>query len=184
MNKTVTIVLVVLVLFFARATVFAKSVSSLGAGDYEVDGSFAAASGPGDFNSGYGINFGAGYMLTTIDKNLQGRIDLSYYSFSRDYLGNGLSYWRLPITVSARYYFPIIDRLSAFAQVGLETSWDSYDYVDAYGKHSKAQFNLGVSPGGGIEFFVDRNVSIFGIVRTHLITDSYVSMQLGAAVHF
>jgi opacity protein-like surface antigen len=188
--KTLTIVvLTILILLGQNATAFSKTVATPARGDFEVDGSFALATGPDSFDAGYGFNFGAGYLLRTIDKNLQARIDISYYSFSYDY-GTGfgstsLSYTRVPVTVSGRYYFPINTKLKAFAQAGLETSIDHFDYIAPSGfKQSKNEVNLGISPGGGIEFNVNPNVSLFVLGRAHLISDSYFSTQFGFASHF
>jgi opacity protein-like surface antigen len=151
---------------------------------FEVDGSFGFGSGSGALDSGYGCNFGAGYMLSSIDKNLQARVDLSYYDFSTTFLGQDLSYTRVPITVSARYYFPINNRLKAFAQAGIETSYDSFEsYAGTVNKHTENEVNFGISPGGGIEFSVLPEVSIFALGRIHIITDNYFSMQFGAAFH-
>jgi hypothetical protein len=44
--------------------------------------------------------------------------------------------------------------------------------------------NFGITPGGGIEFQVLPDVSIFALGRIHIITDNYFSMQFGAAFHF
>ena len=198
MKRFIIAALSVLFLLSSGTAVFAKTTKSSrsttssfssDSGDFEIDGSFAFATGPGDFGSGYGVNFGAGYMLRSIDNNLQGRVDLSYYDFSYTYgyLGYGydLSYTRIPLTVSARYYFPINDRLKAFVQAGLETSYDSVDYVDGFGnKHTESDVNLGISPGGGIEFYPTSKVSIFAVGRIHMISDSYFSMQFGGAFHF
>jgi len=183
MKITALATLALLILLCAGTTVTAKPLT-MDTENLEIDGSFAFASGPGDFNSGFGVNFGAGYMLNTLVKNLQGRIDVAYFNFSRDVPGAGLSYWRVPITVSARYYFPLLDNLKVFGQAGVETSWDSYEYVDGTGKHSKNQLNIGLSPGAGIEFFANRNFSVFALIRSHLISDSYFSMHFGAAYHF
>jgi hypothetical protein len=160
---------------------------AMGTDDFELDGAFSFATGPGSFDAGFGFNFGVGYALSALDKNLQARVDISYYDFSYSYslYGYDLNYTRFPFTVSGRYYFPIVDRLQAFAQVGLETSYDSYDYVDRAGrKRSKNELNLGVTPGGGIEFFINRNASLFIVGRWHLISDDYFSMHYGAAYHF
>ena len=194
MKKTAIAVLVVIFIIGLSQAVFAKSArtsrttTSYSSGEYEVDGSFGFATGPGDFGSGFGVNFGFGAMLPTIDPNLQARVDISYFDFSYDYgyLGYGynLDYTRIPVTFSARYYFPINDRLKAFAQAGLEMSFDSYDYVAAGYKHSESDVNLGLSPGGGIEFTLNPQVSIFALGRIHMISDDYFSMQFGGAFHF
>jgi len=181
------LLLVVIALSFMNTAAFAKAAQSSGtssSGDFAVDASIGFATGPGAFDQGFGTNFGAGYTLRALDKNLQARIDLSYFDFSYSYLNNDLSYTRVPLTISARYYFPIRERLRAFAQAGIETSFDSYDYADIFGKHSKNEVNLGLSPGGGIDFFVVPNVSIFAVGRWHVISDSYFSMQFGGAFHF
>jgi opacity protein-like surface antigen len=173
---------------FAKASKTGRSADSPAAGDVELDGSFAFATGPDSFDSGFGLNFGAGYTLSAVDKNLQARLDLSFFQFKNDYFfgggSTGLTYTRVPFTVSGRYYFPILDRLRAFAQAGLETSFDSFDFYANGGKHSKSEVNLGLAPGGGIEFFVNRNLSLFALGRAHLISDSYFSMHFGAAGHF
>jgi opacity protein-like surface antigen len=172
--------------FLAGGTAaFAESATVSDKGMFEVDGSFGFGSGSGPLDNGGGVNFGAGYMLSTIDSNLQARVDISYYDFSTDFLGYDLSYTRVPITVSARYYFPINDRLKAFAQAGLETSFDSFEsYEGTVNKHTENEVNFGITPGGGIEFHVMPDVSIFALGRIHIITDNYFSMQFGAAFHF
>ncbi len=191
MKKAIIATLAVLIVMCAGTMAFAKTAGTSSgtseAGDFEIDGSFAFATGPGDFDSGYGLNFGAGYTLSAIDKNLQVRADLSYFDFSYSYdlYGYDLSYTRVPFTVSGRYYFPVIDRLKVFAQAGLEMSIDNFDYVDVFGdKHSKSEVNLGISPGVGVDYLINRNLSVFAVGRWHLISDSYFSMQFGAAYHF
>jgi len=188
--KTLTIVaLTILILLGQNATAFSKTVETPTGRDFEVDGSFAFATGPDSFDAGYGFNFGAGYLLRTIDRNLQARLDISFYSFSYDYWtgfgSTSLSYTRVPVTVSGRYYLPISDKLKAFAQAGLETSIDHFDYIAPNGvKRSKNEVNLGISPGAGIEFNVNQNISLFALGRFHLISDSYFSNQFGIAAHF
>jgi opacity protein-like surface antigen len=185
MNKLAAVVLAMFLLVGGGTAAYAKAATVSDKGMFEVDGSFGFGTGPGSFDSGVGVNVGAGYMLSTIDKNLQARVDLSYYDFSTDFLGYDLSYTRVPFTVSARYYFPINDRLKAFAQAGIETSFDSFETYNGFGgKHTTNEVNLGISPGGGIEFTVLPEVSIFALGRFHIITDNYYSMQFGAAFHF
>jgi outer membrane protein with beta-barrel domain len=194
MKNSVVAMLAVLVILGSVTVAFAKesktgrSAESPAAGDIELGGSFNVATGPDSFDSGVGLTFGGGYTMRAVDKNLQVRVDLSFYQFKTDFFFGGgstnLTYTRVPITVSGRYYFPIIDRLRAFAQVGLETSVDSFDYYANGNKHTKNEVNLGITPGGGIEFFVNRNLSIFALGSAHIISDSYFSMQFGAAAHF
>ncbi len=150
----------------------------------EVDGSLMFASGPDSFDSGFGLNFGAGYTLGTIDKNLQARIDIGYLKFSRDFYALSLDYTRIPVTISARYYFPLDNRMKLFAQAGVETSFDDKDSFSIFGKQSKSELNVGLTPGGGIDFSINPMVSVFALGNVHLISDSYYSLQLGCAVHF
>ena len=190
--KTVIAILSVVLVLFAGSTAFAKTAKASSAtspaGNFEIDGSFGFATGPDSFDAGYGLNFGVGYTLDQVDKNLQGRVDISFFNFSYNYDlfgGYDLTYTRVPVTVSARYYFPFADRFRAFGQAGLETSIDQFDYVDQFGnKHSKSEVNLGISPAGGIDFLITRNVSVFAVGTWHLISDSYFSMMFGGAYHF
>lgn len=182
MKKFATMILAMVLLLSTGTAVFAKSADQR---DFEVDGSFSFATGPGSFDSGLGVNAGAGYMLNSFVQNLQGRVDIGYYDFSTDFFFTNLSYTRLPVTVSARYYFPIMDQLKVFGQAGIETSWDSKEFLDGFGfKHTKNEMNLGVSPGAGVEFYIIPQVSVFALGRFHVITDSYFSMQFGAAFNF
>lgn len=176
------IVIAVLALFFVVGGGTAAFASS--SGPFEVDASFGFATGPDSFDSGLGLNVGAGYMLSSIDKNLQARVDVSYFDFSKDNGFITLSYTRAPLTVGARYYFPINDQMKAFAQVGLEASIDAHDNFDFLGKHTKNEVNLGITPGGGIEYYVIPEVSLFALGRFHIITDNYFSVEFGAAFHF
>ncbi len=180
MKRSAIAILTALILLSTGAAAFAASSDT---GDIEVDGSFAFGTAPGSYDSGYGINAGAGYMLNSIVKNLQARIDVGYYDFST----SGLSYTRVPITVSARYYFPISDQLKVFAQAGVETSNDYKEYYIYYPfpyTQSKSQVNIGISPGAGVEFYLNPQISVFMLGRFHPVTDSYVSMQFGAAYYF
>ncbi len=182
MKILTTIMFAIVILLGLNATAFSKTEGTPAGRDLEVDGSFAFATGPDSFDAGYGFNFGAGYML---DRNLQARFDISYYYFSYDnFAGVSLSYTRVPITVSGRYYFPINEPLKVFAQAGLETSVDHFDLYENGFKRSKGEVNLGISPGGGIEFYANRDISFFVLGRAHLISDSYFSTQFGIASHF
>lgn len=184
MKKTVFTLLVVFITISTGTMADAKSAGSDGgaiSGVYEFDGSLAPATGPGDYDSGIGINFGAGYTLASIDKNLQARFDISFYQFKNDFPWGSGTYTRVPFIVSARYYVPIVNRLKAFGQAGLETSIDEFDN-SAHQRQNEV--NVGISPGAGIDFFVNPKVSIFALGVAHLISDSYFSMHFGVATHF
>jgi hypothetical protein len=184
MKKTVFTLLVAFFTLSVGTMSYAKSVGSEGAASsavYEFDASLAPATGPDDYNSGFGINFGAGYTLASIDKNLQARFDLSFYHFNNDFLWGSGTYTRVPMIISARYSVPIVDKLRAFGQAGLEISVDNFDN-SAHQK--KSEVNLGIAPGAGIEFLVNPKVGVFALGIAHLISDSYFSMQFGVATHF
>jgi hypothetical protein len=180
-----TIIAVLTVLFFitmGTTSALAKTgKSSATAGNVEVEGSMAVATGPGSYDSGFGVSFGAGYALSDIDRNLQARFDFSYFSFKKDYSWGSGTYTRVPFTVSARYYAPVFDKLRVFGQAGVETSMDTFD--DA-GHHRNNEVNIGLSPGAGIELIVNPNLSFFAQARAHFISDSYVSMHFGVASYF
>jgi opacity protein-like surface antigen len=184
MKKTVFTLLVAFVTLSVGTISYAKSSGTEGtasSGVYEFDASLAPATGPGDYNGGFGINFGIGYMLKAIDKNLQVRFDLSFYQFNNDFPWGRGTYTRVPMTVSARYYVPIVDKLRVFGQAGLETSVDNFDNS----AHQRiSEVNIGFAPGAGIEFFVNPKVTVFALGVAHLISDSYFSTQFGVATHF
>jgi opacity protein-like surface antigen len=184
MIKTIFMLFVAFFTLSMGTVSYAKTAGTEGAdglGDYEFDASVGPATGPGDYDGGFGINFGAGYTLRSIDKNLQARFDISFYHFNHDYPWGTGTYTRVPFLISARYYVPIADRLRAFGQAGLEVSVDNFDNA---GDQSQSEVNVGIAPGAGIEFFVNPKVSIFALALAHLISDSYFSMQFGVATHF
>jgi hypothetical protein len=184
MKKIVFALIAAFFTLFMGTMSHAKSTVSGGASEsavYEVDASLAPATGPGDYDSGIGINFGGGYTLESIDKNLQARFDISFYEFRHDFPWGGGTYTRVPLIVGVRYYVPIVDKLRAFGQVGLETSIDSFDNS---ANQNRSELNIGIAPGAGIEFFVNPKVSIFTLGLAHLISDSYFSMHFGVATHF
>jgi len=180
LNRLIIAFLIMFLTVVSASSAFAADTAK----PFEIDGSFALAKGPDDFNSARSVNFGVGYTLTSVSENLQVRVDLSYFKF---YYGNSrtLIYERMPVTVSGRYYFPITDRLKAFAQAGLEKSYDAKDrylFIDMIGTENRT--SLGFSPGGGIDFAINPTFSFFALGRFHVITDQYFSMQVGSAVHF
>ncbi len=180
MKKTIFTLLVAL-FTLSMGTMHYASAQGVALGDYELDASIGPATGPGDYDSGVGINFGAGYMLRSTDKNLQARFDISFYEFKHDFPWGSGTYTRVPFTFSARYYLPIEEKLRAFGQAGLEISIDNFDTFE---HESKSELNVGIAPGVGIEYFVNPRVSIFALGVAHLISDSYFSLQFGVATHF
>ena len=183
--KKIIVTLFVAIISLCTVTLsYAKSEDSPAtetADKYNLSYSLAPATGPGVYDSGWGINFGGGYMLGSVDRNLEARIDLSFYQFKHDFSWGTGTYTRVPITIGARYYIPLVDKLRAFGQAGLETSIDTFD---TSGNQRKDEVNLGFSPGAGIEFSVNPKVSLFALGIEHFISDLYFSMQFGVITHF
>jgi opacity protein-like surface antigen len=178
--KKSTLALFSVLLLIAAAPAFAETSGT----KYSADGSLGFGSGPANYDTGFSFNFGFGYSLDGILKDLQARIDVSYFDFGRDYYGVDLEYTRVPITFSARYSFPVTDQLKPFVQAGIETSVDDKEVLTGWYKERKSEVNVGLSPGGGIAFFITPNASIFALGRIHIIDDSYFSMHFGGAFHF
>ena len=181
MKQFVMVVFAAVIVLGAGSAAYAKSSQSPVAGDLEVDGSMVLATGPGDYDSGFGINFGAGYALASVDRNLQARVDLSYLQFKKDYRWGKGEYDRIPIILSARYYLPPFDKLRLFGQAGVITSIDSYDTAS---HDSKNEIRIGLAPAVGVEFLINPKLGFFAMTRAHLITDSYMSMHFGVAAYF
>ncbi len=182
--KKIAMILTVFLLCGISTVAFAKTAGSSGSG-VEMDGSFGFGTGPGSFDPGFGLNFGAGMMFPNTD--LQARIDVSYFDFSYRYGGvTDYSYTRIPITLSARYYMPISDVFKAFVQAGFEASVDKKDEPTYIGvlSHEVSELNPGLSVGGGVEYFMVPQASVFVLGRAHVVSDSYFSMHFGAAFHF
>jgi hypothetical protein len=183
MNKY-THTALVLVLLLGMGTVIPTVSSAAEATPFQLDASIGYGSGPSDFDAGFGFNVGGGYTLSSIDSNLQARLDIGYYTFEQDILGDTLDFTRVPFAVGARYYIPIAERLKLFGQAAVELSVDDFDTVDVFGKRSKSEVNLGFTPSAGIDFELNRALSLFTTASAHLVSDSYFSMQFGAAYHF
>jgi hypothetical protein len=171
----------VVVLLLALAT---PVPAAYGADTMQLDASIGYGSGPNDFDAGFGFNFGGGYNLPSIDKNLQLRMEIGYFMFDRGVLGTTLDYTRMPFGFGARYYLPVADRLKLFGQATAEISVDEFDVFDAFGKRSESEVNLGATPAVGVDFALSPQLSLFGTASMHLISDSYFSMQFGTAYHF
>lgn len=154
------------------------------AGTWQVDGSLSWATGPDPFDDDFGITFGGGYMLNQID-NMMVRADLSYFSFDRNVALTNVDYTRIPILFSGRYYFPMMQNLNLFAEAGLEVSFDEAEFVNLAGvKFTEDEVNVGFTPGGGAQFYLNDSVSLFALARFHVITDDYFSLHFGGAFHF
>ena len=169
----------------AGTQAFAKSEQM---GNAEVDASLVWASAPtSGFDSTIGLTIGGGVMLPQIDKNLQGRVDITFLSFDGSVFGTDVTYSRVPITVSGRYYIPTQQTVKVYGQGGLEMSFDKVETANPLFpglKASASDINLGLVGGVGIDVAITPQLSFVADARLHLITDSYITFQGGVALHF
>ncbi|MGE5172247.1 MAG: outer membrane beta-barrel protein [Betaproteobacteria bacterium] len=183
MKRFVLFALAALILCGITATAFASSSQ-----DVEVDGSLALASAPASgFDTGFGVTFGFGMMLPQINKDLQGRIELSYYEWSDTEFGVDVTYKRVPVDIGGRFFLPTQSgNLKVFVQGMLELSFDEVEVSNFPfpGTVSESQTHLGLVPGAGIELKINPSLSFVADARWHLITDDYFSLQVGLAAHF
>lgn len=122
MKKLMIVSLAVLILAFGTAA-FAASQQM---GDKEVDASLAIGTAPATgWGTGMGFDIGAGMMMPQVDPNVQGRVNIGYMKWSQSFFGATVSFKRMPILVSGRYYIPMQQGLKAYVQGGLELSIDT-----------------------------------------------------------
>lgn len=182
---SVVSVLVITVTAFAKEKE-SSSTSSSPQGT-EIDVSLVVASAPASgFDTGAGITFGLGTMLPQFDKNLQGRIEISYFSWSASEFGVDVTYSRIPVAVAARYYVPTQNRgLKFYFQGGVELSFDELEAGTPFGtRTTESDVHLGIVPGAGLDVNISKNLSFVTDIRAHIITDSYLTAQVGLAYHF
>ena len=187
MKKFVITIAVAFFILASGTLALAKSQQESAA---EMDASLVLATAPASgFDSTLGITVGAGMMLPHIDKNLQGRIDISYFKWSASEFGVDVSYTRIPILASGRYFIPTGDnKMKVYAQGGLELSFDKAEAavtVPFFGtvKSSASDTNLGLVAGAGLELKINPQMSFVTDIRWHLITDGYFTLQGGLAFH-
>jgi hypothetical protein len=189
MKRFILITLAAFVLCGMTTTAFAKSTrSSSSQQDTEVDGSLAIASAPASgFDTGFGVTFGVGMMLPQINRDLQGRIELSYFEWSASEFGVDVTYTRVPIAAGGRFFLPTQSgNLKVFVQGMLELSFDKVEVSNFPfpGTASESETHLGLVPGAGIELKINPSLSFVADARWHLITDDYFTLQAGLAAHF
>jgi opacity protein-like surface antigen len=192
MKKIILVVLTAFLIITTGTAAFARQ------GEVEVDGALSLGTGPSDFDSAVGFNFGVGFMIQD-NPQLQIRGDLSYYDFDASMFGVDVSYTRMPIAVSARIYIPVQNNIKVFGQGGLELSFDEAEVavpwitfggpfgitpISTTMKQKVDETNIGITPGGGIEFMVNPQFGLFAMARWHIISDNYFDLSFGGAVHF
>ncbi len=188
MKKFALITLAALIVCSITATAFAKSVGSSSSQDVEVDGSIAVASAPASgFDTGVGVTFGLGMMLPQINKDLQGRVEFSYFEWSATEFGVDVTYKRVPVDIGGRFFLPTQSgSLKVFVQGMLELSFDEVEVSNFPfpGTSSASETRFGFVPGAGIELKFNPSLGLVADARWHLITDDYFTLQAGLAYHF
>jgi opacity protein-like surface antigen len=173
-------------------------------GDKEVDFSLGFATAPyGSYDTGWGLNFGGGYEFldsftpSIAGDTLQLRGDVGYHSWSASQDGFDVSASRVPVTVSCRYYFPIkqVKNLRVFGQAGLEVSFDEVEastpavffggtLVVPSQKVSASETKVGVTPGVGVEYLLNKQIFVGAEMKEHIISDAYFTMQGSVGFRF
>lgn len=160
-------------------------------GDKELDFGIGFATAPYDHGDlGWGLNFGGGYefhqISPTRNDTLQLRGDIGYNSWSGNDFSHDLDFSRVPLSVGCRYYYPIkqVKNLRVFGQASLEMSFDSWDFWNGARTDSHDEVNVGVTPGVGVEFLLNRDIFVQAEMKEHLISDPYFTMQGGIGFRF
>jgi hypothetical protein len=126
-------------------------------------------------------------MLPQVNRDLQGRIELSYFQWSASEFGVDVTYTRVPIAAGGRFYLPTQSgSLKVFVQGMLELSFDKVEVSNFPfpGTASESETHLGLVPGAGIDIRLSPGLSFVADARWHLITDDYFTVQAGVAAHF
>jgi len=185
MKKIMIITAAVLLALSTGTQAFAKSEQM---GNAEVDASLVWASAPTSaFDNTIGLAIGGGVM---VDKDIQARLDITFLSFDATFFGTDLTYSRVPVTVSGRYYIPTEQTVKLYGQGGLELSFDKVEtaFPFFFGfpgfKSSESTVNVGLTGGVGVDVAITPQLSFVADARLHLITDYYVTLQGGVALHF
>ena len=188
MKRFALITLATLIVCSITATAFAKSAGSSSSQNVEVDGSLAVASAPASgFDTGFGVTFGFGMMLPQINKDFQGRVELSYYEWSATEFDVDVTYKRVPVDIGGRFFLPTQSgNLKVFVQGMLEISFDAVEVSNFPfpGTSSESETHFGFVPGAGIELKINPSLGFVADARWHLITDDYLTLQAGLAYHF
>ena len=167
-------------------------------GDKELDFTLGFATAPyGNYDLGWGFNVGGGYEFFDnftpgiSGDTLQIRGDIGYHTWSASEFGVDVTASRVPVTVSCRYYFPIkqVKSLRVYGQAGLEVSFDDVEasapvFVGPALKVSSSSTNVGLTPGGGIEYMLNQQLFVTADLKEHLISNPYFTMQGGIGFHF
>jgi hypothetical protein len=171
-------------LFFVLA--FANADVAGAAGGIGVDLSGNWASEPsGGFDDTFGLELGMnvdfkklGLNVDSKNMDFQGRVSLGYYDWDKGAPGTTLDYQRIPLFLGARVLTSLAPQVKLYGQLGLEFSFDDKEYLNAYGKQSDSELNVGVTPGIGLLFPISN--SFYAAIRFdyHIISDDYATLGL------
>ena len=166
--------------------VFANADVAGAAGGIGIDLSGNWASEPsGGFDDTFGLELGMNvafkkFGLNVDSKNTeyQGRVSLGYYDWDKGAPGTTLDYQRVPLFLGARVLTSLAPQVKLYGQLGLEFSFDDKEYVNAFGKQSDSELNVGLTPGIGLLFPISN--SFYAAIRFdyHIISDDYATLGL------
>jgi len=140
-------------------------------------------------SSGFGDTFGLelglnvdfkklGLNVDSKNMDFQGRISLGYYDWDKTQSGFNLDYQRVPLFLGARVVTSLAPQVKLYGQLGLEFSFDDKEYLNASGKQSNSELNVGLTPGIGLLFPISN--SFYAAIRLdyHIISDDYATLGL------
>ncbi|HEX9205368.1 MAG TPA: outer membrane beta-barrel protein [Candidatus Deferrimicrobiaceae bacterium] len=178
--KKIVIAALFSVLVFANADV-AGAAGGIGV---DLSGNWASEPSSG-FDDTFGLELGMNvdfrkFGVNIDSKNLEllGRVSLGYYDWDKTQSGFNLDYQRIPLFLGARLQTSLAPQVKFYGQLGLEFSFDDKEYVNAFGKQSDSELNVGLTPGIGLLFPITN--SFYAAVRFdyHIISDDYATLGL------
>jgi hypothetical protein len=180
MKKIVSAVLFS-VLVFANADV----AGAAGGNSIDLSGNWASEPS-GGFDDTFGVGFGLnldlkrlGVDVNSKNTEVQGRISLSYYNWDQNAFGTTLDYQRIPLFLGARVLTPLSPQVKLYGQLGLELSFDDKDVFNSfYGKQSNSDLHVGLTPGIGLLFPINKNFYAAIGLDYHIIENDYATLGL------
>jgi len=151
-----------------------------------LDGSLILATEPaGGYDSTVGIGVGvlvdlSSRMKTSSkDMKLGLRGDLAYFDWEGNIYGTGVSYWRLMFFGGPRLTYQPGGRsdIAPYLEGGLELGYGEAEVVvPGIGRSGSTEIDLGLAGGGGVDFFLTKNIKLGINARLHLISDSFLAI--------
>lgn len=159
----------------------------------------------GGFGSGFNLSAGvnvspADLQIKGLPKELDFRADVSYsrwkYSWAMlGFTGFDLKYSRIPIFLGGRFYVPLnVPNLKFYAEAGMEISIDTVDYPLyfwnagnlkwSYQSTSRSSVEIGLTPGAGFQYDINKQIYVGANARFHFISDSYFTLGINVGTKF